>query len=146
MVKTSNHTGEFDMPQQPTPAAQAARDAAESLIGAFAGHDRARYFAAFAPEATFIFHNVPRVLDSRADYEQLWAAWEGEGFHVRSCVSTDARIELLGDAVAVFTHNVTTELDGVDQAQRERETIVLQRQSDGRWLGVHEHLSPLPAD
>jgi ketosteroid isomerase-like protein len=130
---------------EPVAQEQAARHAAESLIGAFAGHDPERYFAAFAPEATFIFHNVPQVLGSRAAYEQLWRSWEADGFHVRSCVSSDARIQLVGVDVAVFTHHVTTALDGVDAVQRERETIVLERQADGRWLGVHEHLSPLPA-
>ena len=127
-----------------TTHADSAREAAEALIDAFAAHDRERYFGAFAPEASFIFHHVPRVLASRAAYEELWRSWEAEGFHVGSCISSDAQVQMLGDDVAVFTHHVTTRLDGVDEFQQERETIVLQRQADGRWLGVHEHLSPLP--
>ena len=128
-----------------SPAAQQqACEAAEALIAAFAAHDRERYFAAFAADASFIFHNVPRVLDSRAAYEELWRTWEAEGFRVLSCVSSGAVVKLLADDVAVFTHHVTTRLAGVDQDQQERETIVLRREGDGRWLGVHEHLSPLP--
>lgn len=124
---------------------QSARVAADALIAAFAGHDRERYFAAFAPDASFIFHNVPRVLTTRAAYEELWRSWEAEGFRVDSCVSSDVHLQLLGDDVAIFTHRVTTRLAGVDDPQHERETIVLRRKPGGRWLGVHEHLSPLPA-
>jgi uncharacterized protein (TIGR02246 family) len=125
--------------------ANGAREAAEALISAFASHDREGYFAAFAPDASFIFHNVPHVLASRAAYEELWRVWEADGFRVRSCLSSEADLKLLGDEVAVFTHSVTTTLDGVDEVQHERETIVLRREPDGRWLAVHEHLSPLPS-
>ena len=116
--------------------------AANELIAAFGAHDTRRYFDAFAPDATFLFHAEPALLPNRAAYETLWAQWEQDGFRVLSCRSLDARIDLLTDDVAVFTHSVRTRLAGVEDEQRERETIVFRRESDGRWLGVHEHLSP----
>jgi ketosteroid isomerase-like protein len=116
--------------------------AADALIDAFMAHDRDRYFACFAPEATFLFHTHPARLDSRAAYEDLWATWEREdGFRVLGGESSDRRVDILGDT-AIFTHSVATRLSLAGQVQslRERETIVF-RLSAGRWLAVHEHLS-----
>jgi len=120
--------------------------AADVLVAAFGSHDRDGYFAAFAPDATFLFHTSPAVLPSRASYEQEWAMWEADGFHVQGCSTTDRRIDLLTPDVAVLTHRVRTRLAGAEQEQRERETIVFRRHDDGRWLAVHEHLSPQPED
>jgi len=119
----------------------AAMQAAVDVIAAFGSHDTARYFDGFAPEATFLFHAEPAILSSRAAYETAWAAWERDGFRVLSCTSLQPRLDLVTDDVAVFTHSVRTRLAGVEEVQRERETIVLRRGADGRWLGVHEHLS-----
>ncbi|GLP78242.1 hypothetical protein TUM20983_53520 [Mycobacterium antarcticum] len=118
-----------------------AMQAAVDVIAAFGAHDTERYFAGFAPEATFLFHAEPALLPSRAAYEALWAGWERDGFRVLSCRSLNPRLGLITDDVAVFTHTVRTRLAGVDEEQRERETIILRREPDGRWLGVHEHLS-----
>ena len=136
----------------PAAAATAARVAEEvvaaaaAIVAAFGRHDAKGYFALFAPEATFVFHTSPRRLESRAEYEAEWARWEREdGFRVRACSSTDQRVQPLGD-VAVFTHSVRTDLtthEG-DATQFERETIVFHRR-DGRWIAVHEHLSPRAA-
>ena len=114
--------------------------AADHLVASFAGHDCHRYFDAFDARATFVFHSSPQVLTSRPAYEQEWSKWEVDGFHVDSCTSTERRIDLVTPDVAILTHSVTTQIRGVDQAQRERETIVFRR-TDGRWLAVHEHLS-----
>ena len=38
--------------------------AADSLITAFGHHDVERYFAAFRPDASFVFHTHPERLDS----------------------------------------------------------------------------------
>jgi hypothetical protein len=115
--------------------------AADRIIDDFGHHHRDAYFAGFAPEATFLFHNVDHRLESRAAYEELWAEWETEGFRVRACRSSNRRVQLLG-FVAVFSHDVDTEseLAGVTETTHERETIVLAL-IDGVWLGVHEHLS-----
>lgn len=119
--------------------------AAQGVVRAFGSHDVSAYFAGFTPAATFLFHTEPALLASRAEYERRWAQWESEGFRVLGCESVEPRVDLVGDGVAVFTHRVRTRLAGVDEVQRERETIVLARQDDGRWLAVHEHLSPDPA-
>ncbi len=122
-----------------------ARRAAERVVAAFAAHDTAAYFAGFATDATFLFHNHPRLLVGREAYRALWLTWEAEGFHVEGCTSDEARCDLVASDVAVFTHRVRTVLRGEGE-QRERETIVLARR-DGRWTAVHEHLSPdVPGD
>jgi ketosteroid isomerase-like protein len=120
--------------------------AAAELVSAFGSHDRAAYFTAFEPGATFLFHSADAMLGSRAAYEQEWDAWARDGFEVLGCVSTEQRVDLLGEDVAVFTHRVRTHLRDADGENRlaERETIVMRRQPDGRWLGVHEHLSVDP--
>lgn len=120
--------------------------AAADLVAAFAGHDRDAYFASFAPAATFLFHSADSLLGSRADYEREWDGWVASGFKVLGCVSSEQRVDLLGEDVAVFTHRVHTHIRDGDGEHRlaERETIVMRRQPGGRWLGVHEHLSVDP--
>lgn len=121
-------------------------EAAADLVAAFGAHDRERYFAAFAPDATFLFHTTPGMLGSRPAYEAEWASWEADGFRVLSCISRDQHVQGLGDGIAVFTHSVRTRTRDADGEHdlAERETIVFRREPDGRWLGVHEHLSPAP--
>ncbi|MGH6808855.1 MAG: YybH family protein [Ensifer adhaerens] len=117
--------------------------AADRLVAAFARHDRAAYFSAFAPNATFIFHNLDRPLRSRAEYEAEWALWETrDSFRVRACQSSDRHVQVMGN-VAVFTHGVRTEVEigGEPLTSEERETIVFERDETGAWLAVHEHLS-----
>lgn len=119
--------------------------AADDIVGAFGKHDTLRYFNAFALDATFIFYSTPDRLESRTAYEALWAKWEREnGFHVLGCISTNRRVQTSED-FGIFTHDVETmiELDGLIDTLHERETIVFERRA-GRWLGVHEHLSPKP--
>ncbi|MGH3638745.1 MAG: YybH family protein [Mycobacterium sp.] len=123
-----------------TDPSSALRAAAE-LVAAFGSHDTRRYFDAFAPEATFLFHAEPALVPNRAAYEAMWADWERDGFRVLSCRSLEPRVDLVTDDVAVFTHGVRTRLAGVEDEQRERETIVFRRDPEGRWLGIHEHLS-----
>jgi ketosteroid isomerase-like protein len=119
--------------------------AAEALVAAFARHDRVAYFESFAPSATFLFHNFERVLTSRSEYEAVWRGWEDDGFRVLGCSSTNGAVTMLRDDLAVFTHTVRTQLKDGDSSVTvgERETIIFQL-IDGRWLGVHEHLSPDP--
>lgn len=120
--------------------------AGDALVASFAAHDRDAYFASFAPESTFVFHTSVQRFGSRADYEREWATWEADGFQVESCESVDRRIDLITDEVAVMTHGVRTRIAGVKEVQRERETILFRRTGDGRWLAVHEHLSPDPGE
>ena len=118
--------------------------AADACVAAFGSHDRDAYFACFAPEATFIFHTTPGVLDGRAAWEAEWDRLVVEdGFQVLACSSSDRRVQVAGDA-AIFTHRVATRalFGGEEVESDERETIVFARQADGSWLAIHEHLSP----
>jgi len=151
-TEAQSQTGAPAMSPAPTaPAATASRASAEvsaaaaAIVAAFGRHDPTAYFALFAPEATFVFHTTPQRLDSRAEYQAEWAKWEkNDGFRVLSCKSSDQRVQVLGDA-AVFTHTVVTEISTRQgpTTMRERETIVFRREG-GKWIAVHEHLSPLP--
>lgn len=118
-------------------------EAVDRIIDDFGNHRRDAYFAGFAEDATFLLHTAPARLESRAAYQAAWDGWEADGFQVLDCRSTARRVQLLGDDVAVFTHDVTTDLADVDGRTTvlERETIIMQRR-DGVWLAVHEHLSP----
>ena len=126
---------------RPDPAAVEA--AATAIVDAFAATDTERYFAAFAPEATFVFHTEPTRLDSRAAYERLWQGWLDSGWRVVSCVSTDRAVQVF-EGGAVFTHTVDTTVHTADgeESYRERETIVFAAEAD-RLVAVHEHLSPV---
>jgi ketosteroid isomerase-like protein len=119
--------------------------ASAALVAAFGDHRTADYFAAFAPEATFVFHDAPAPLPDRAAYEAEWAAWEADGFRVEGCETSETAVQLVAPGVAVLTHAVRTTLAGAEAPTAERETIVFRREDDGRWLAVHEHLSPAPA-
>ena len=123
------------------------RAASERLVAAFGSGRLDDYFACFADDATFIFHNTPERLESIDAYRQLWDRWIREDdFRVAGCSSSDIRVQVLGDA-AVFLHDVVTNVVTRVSAEtlHEHETIVFARQSDGRWLAVHEHLSPVPS-
>ncbi|MGW0395009.1 YybH family protein [Streptomyces sp. NPDC003042] len=125
----------------PTAAEAQVRRAAADLVAAFAAHDTDRYFAAFAPDATFLFPTEPRVLTGRAEYRVRWRSWEASGFKVLGCRTYDTDVRVVAEGLAVLTHRVRTRLAGTDEL-RERETVVFRREPDGRWLAVHEHLSP----
>lgn len=121
-------------------------EAAAVLVAAFGDHDVDGYFGAFAPEASFLFYTTPRLLGSRAAYEEEWRSWEADGFRVLGCRSLEGDVQVLTDDVAVFTHRVRTRVRTADGELdlAERETIVFRRDPGGRWLGVHEHLSAEP--
>ncbi len=116
--------------------------AADALVAAFAEGRLDDYFAAFAPDATFVFHTTPGRIESTAEYRQLWTQWVKEDdFHVLACTSTDRLVQLLGDT-AVFTHHVQTDIstNTGTATLSERETIVFHNHN-GHWQAVHEHLS-----
>jgi ketosteroid isomerase-like protein len=125
-----------------TPDPAEVEAAASAIVDAFTATDADRYFAAFAPDATFVFHPEPRRLDDRAQYERLWAEWVASGWRVTSCASTDRRAQVF-DGGAVFTHTVDTSVVTADgpESYRERETIVFVVDR-GELVAVHEHLSP----
>ena len=119
-------------------------DAVAAIVSAFGDGRLDDYFARFHPDCSFVFHTSERRLDSVADYRTLWDRWVAEdGFRVRSCRSRNAHVQVWGDA-AIVTHDVETQVQtrSSDEVLQEQETIVFVRQADGRWLAVHEHLSP----
>jgi uncharacterized protein (TIGR02246 family) len=128
-------------------AAEEVQAAADALVEAFARSDADAYFGCFAEDATFVFHTEDHRLESRREYEELWARWVAEdGFRVVSCASSAARVQVFADT-AVFTHDVRTVVATAagQEAAAERETIVFVRAGDS-WTAVHEHLSAAPTD
>lgn len=120
-------------------------EAAAALVARFGSGDVAGYFAAFAEDATFVFHTTQQRLGSRAAYEQLWAEWvRDDDFRVVGCRSSNGYVQDFGDS-AIFCHDVETTVStsGGTATMRERETIVFHWTGD-RWLAVHEHLSADP--
>jgi uncharacterized protein (TIGR02246 family) len=118
------------------------RAAVDRLMHAFSSGDEQGYFDSFHPDATFFFYGQDP-FGSREDYRAAVRTWKNEhGFRVLSSTSLDPDIAVFGDT-AVFTHRVTTaqRWDGEDVTLHERESIVFQRQPDGAWLAIHEHLS-----
>ncbi|MFZ4124168.1 MAG: nuclear transport factor 2 family protein [Candidatus Planktophila sp.] len=119
------------------------RTAAE-LVGHFGSGRVKEYFECFSESADFIFYTHTERLNSRKAYEDLWKTWEAEmNFKILSCTSSDQDIRMVGNTVAIFTHNVSTDVstnDGVDTVA-ERETIVFEL-VNGSWIAIHEHLSP----
>ena len=123
------------------------QDAADRLMAAFAACDTESYFAAFSPDATFIFHAEAESPASRSAYRALWDGWLASGWQVLECSSLDQRIQLLGPT-AVLSHRVVTtvqtDAEGGRHTSDERETIVFSRGGDGSVRCVHEHLSLFP--
>ncbi|WP_425846442.1 nuclear transport factor 2 family protein [Agrococcus sp. TSP3-2-1] len=126
-----------------TPDAAEVEAAAVAIVDAFAATDGERYFAAFADDASFVFHTEPTRLDSRAEYERLWSTWVESGWHVVSCASSEPLVQPLPGG-AVFSHTVDTTVATGEgrESYRERESIVFAVDGD-RLVAVHEHLSPL---
>lgn len=121
-------------------------DAVQRLVAAFGQSHLDDYFSAFHPDCTFVFYTTERRLKSVAEYRAEWDRWVAEdGLKILGCRTSDTRVQLWGD-VAVITHTVETRqrASGEESTVHERETIVFAKQPDGRWLGVHEHLSAAP--
>ena len=129
---------------QAHPDESAVLAAADQIVDDFGHHRTGAYFSGFDSEATFAFYTADRRLESRAEYEALWAEWEREnGFAVQACTSSNRRVRVLGEGVALFLHDVTStiSMDGEVSTVEDQETIVFQKQG-GAWIAVHEHLSP----
>lgn len=140
------------MTQQTHPTREQVLSAASAIVDAFAATDGERYFATFAPDATFLFHTEAERLNDRAAYERLWADWLASGWRVVSCTSSDPLVQTFPGG-AVFSHSVDTTVETGEgrESYRERETIVFRVEpavddrGDGPALvAVHEHLSPMP--
>lgn len=115
--------------------------AANHVIETFGRFDRDEYFACFDPEAivTFYYQTTPLTVP---EYQGLWREWESSGFRVLRCVSSNPVIMRIAEDVALFIHDVHTDVvdQSIPKTLHERESIVFRRRHD-RWLVVHEHLS-----
>jgi ketosteroid isomerase-like protein len=86
------------------------RGAAERLVAAFGSGRLDDYFACFADDASFLFHNTPERLESVHAYRRLWDRWTREDdFRVTGCTSSAVRVQVLGDT-AIFLHDVVTDV------------------------------------
>jgi uncharacterized protein (TIGR02246 family) len=122
-------------------------DVYERLVAAFGEGRLDDYFACFADEATLVLHGQ-RWLGSLEEYRSEWDRWaKQDGFAVLSADTRVMSIQMLGDA-AVLTHAIETRqrTNAGEETAHERETIVFAKQPGGRWLVVHEHVSPDPND
>ncbi|GAB3621231.1 nuclear transport factor 2 family protein [Glutamicibacter endophyticus] len=120
--------------------------AAAAIVQAFAATDTERYFAKFSEDASFIFHPEPQRLNSRAEYEELWASWLREGWRVVSCESSDPLVQSWPGGAA-FSHTVATTVHVEGEGEEsyvERESIIF-KDVDGELIAVHEHLSTITA-
>ena len=128
-----------------TPTENEVLAAADGIIAAFSATDTDAYFGGFAEDATFIFHPEQARLNSRAEYEALWAEWLASGWGVTSCESTDRLVQTFPGG-AVFSHTVATSIDSADgpDSYVERESIIFRVDGDTGLVAIHEHLSTVP--
>jgi ketosteroid isomerase-like protein len=119
-------------------------EAYERLVSAFReGRDK---FGSFADEATIV--DGGQWFGSLAEYRGAWDAWTEKMGHLPVPASVETRVmslQMLGDT-AVLVHSIESQerTDAGEETEREIETIVFGRQPGGRWLIVHQHLSPQP--
>ncbi|RGE15858.1 nuclear transport factor 2 family protein [Leucobacter sp. wl10] len=128
-----------------SPNEEAVLAAADAIIDAFAATDTDSYFAGFAHDASFVFHPEPARLNSRAEYEALWAGWVESGWRVIACTSSDRLVQTFPGG-AVFSHTVATSIDSADgpASYVERESIIFRTTDSNGLIAVHEHLSTVP--
>nr|WP_245190160.1 nuclear transport factor 2 family protein [Leucobacter exalbidus] len=148
-----------------TPTEAQVLTAADAIVAAFSRTDTDAYFAGFAPEASFVFHPETARLNSRAEYETLWASWLADGWRVTACTSTDRLVQVFPGG-AVFSHTVHTSVDtsAGPESYVERESIIFRSVAnavastvasaaagteagavaDGALIAIHEHLSTVP--
>lgn len=129
-----------------SPTEQQVLDAADAIVTAFAATDTEAYFAGFSEDASFIFHPEEARLNSRSEYEELWAGWLQDGWRVTACSSSDRLVQPFPGG-AVFSHTVATSIDSNDgpDSYIERESIIFRVTPEGSLIAIHEHLSTVPA-
>ncbi len=119
-------------------------EAYERLVSAFREGRWDDKFACFAPEATVI--DGAQWFSSLEEYRSAWERWaagQQDGSDVLSVETNVMKVHMLGD-VAVLVHSIHMRQRPDEETGHERETIVFGKQPDGRWLVVHQHLSPQP--
>jgi uncharacterized protein (TIGR02246 family) len=120
-------------------------EAYERLVAAFREGRLDDKFACFADDATIV--DGARWFGSLDEYRTEWERWaaDDDGSAVPSVETRVMNLRMLGDA-AILVHAIESRerTDAGEETANERETIVFAKQPDGRWLIVHQHLSPLP--
>jgi len=101
-------------------------------------------FESFAEEATVVDGGA--WFGSLSEYRAAWNRWAEQQDALPVPLSVDTRImklQMLGQA-AVLTHSIDSRerTEAGEETAHEVETIVFGKQLDGRWLIVHQHLSP----
>jgi uncharacterized protein (TIGR02246 family) len=120
------------------------RSAVRDLVAALDRYDTDAVLAAMAPDVTFILAREVAPVRSREDLRAVIEEWLAGGPAVEACHAWDLEIRELGPDVATATQMLSFHLAGVPTPVRQRETLVLARGDDGRWLVVHGHRSPGP--
>jgi uncharacterized protein (TIGR02246 family) len=120
------------------------RSAVRDLVSALDRYDTVAVLAAMAPDVTFVLANEAAPVRSREDLRQVIEAWLAVGPAVEACHAWDLQVRELGPDAAIATQMLSFHLAGVPAPVRQRETLVLARVDDGRWLVVHGHRSPGP--
>jgi uncharacterized protein (TIGR02246 family) len=120
------------------------RSAVHDLVAALDRYDTDAVLAAMAPDVTFVLASEAAPLRSREELRATVDEWLAVGPAVEACHAWDLEIRELGPDVATATQMLSFHLAGVPSPVRQRETLVLTRGDDGRWLVVHGHRSPGP--
>ena len=121
-------------------------EAYERLVAIFREGRWAEKFACFAQEATVV--DGGHWFGSLDEYRSAWERWMAGHDSPPVPLSVDTRVlkvQLHGEA-AVLTHSIESleRTDSGERTVREIESMVFGKQPDGRWLVLHQHLSPQP--
>lgn len=120
------------------------RTAVRDLVAALDRYDTDAMLAVMAPDVTFVLASEAAPVRSRAELRVIVEEWSATGPAVEACHAWDLEIRELSPDVAMATQMLSFHLAGVPSPVRQRETLVLSRGDDGRWLVVHGHRSPGP--
>jgi ketosteroid isomerase-like protein len=118
----------------------------ERLVTAFREGRFDDKFECFADGATVM--DGGRWFGSLDEYRAAWNRWVAKQDTLPVPLSVETRVMKLQmlDKAAVLTHSIDSRerTDAGEETVHEVETIVFSKQPDGRWLIVHQHLSPRP--
>ena len=121
-------------------------EAYERLVAAFREGRFQDKFASFADDATVF--DGGRWFGSLDEYRSAWNEWVAAQDTLPVPLSVETRVMDLKvlDRVAILTHSIESRerTDAGEETVHEVETIVFAKQTDDRWLIVHQHLSPQP--
>ena len=135
--------------QLPLPEADAATAAGvKDWLSRFAACVREVDYAGAAPfwhEGIVIFGTYQELVRGRPAWERtqwdnVWPRTEGFAFLLDETVVLASPNAAMAVAIAPWT-STGFHRDGTRFDRPGRSTVVLQRQPDGRWLGVHSHMS-----